>query len=845
MTEESAPAVGPAPSPERRSDARSFAFDLAALLLLFAVVCGPFLRHVYTSVIPGGWDGVPHYAIADLYAHKLFPSIGGWIDEYFGGMPYPNFYPPIFYMIVAALTKVGLSTKTAFLVVQTSASAAVPCLTYLCARRLAARGGGELGDPGDPGEDGSAEAARARGPRDTGRVAGLVAGAITVGFMVDHSPLYRVGITLHSTFDAGLSTQLLSHCVLLVFYWALLDADRRRGAAVLAAIGFALVPLTNVHMVWAAAFLYLPLAIVRIVQAPSAAERRRLLFVHGAIGLAGVLIAACWMFPMIANLRYVPTQALERPPPGLIAFAFLRLSIYLVFGGLAALARRDSRALSLVGSLLLLLAFALLPSAHIPVLRDLALQPMRLVVPFPFLAAFLVGYLVSAARDVVRRPWARLAVGAACAALFFARFKLGDLPKGNISRAQMDRYENVLGPVAGRTDGRVLVEVGPDGLADPFSLQALAGMRGARALTTVFREAALNVMFAVPLRNSFSAKPEAFGVDHKITGTELAASSLPATLARLDLFNIRYFAVRSDSVKKQIQQLPGLHRVSPEGAWELWGFDAEAPGYAIVPSYAPVLTFARFSVKPRPDDDVDFVRLGEEMFEAGRLAIPLALAREPRLDRNDDWSRFRIVLVTDYRYDQIDRAYEALERASRDRTVVLWASDDPLYARLVELGKTRPTLRFVERPPTNAALQASKRLAGRFDCKAIMAALDAVKEPLAGVPAVASARLDGRDAEVDLDRAPEQPVPIWVRQGYFPSWKNDSGEPVYLATPTFQLTFAKERTTKLHFRFTKVDWIARVLSLLGLGVVAALFRWFTPPRSGDEAPRSAAGDLAR
>jgi hypothetical protein len=822
------------PRPKGGSGARALAFDLGALLLLFAVVCGPFLRHVYRSVIPGGWDGVPHYAIADIYAHKLFPAIGGWVDEYFGGMPYPNFYPPVFYLIVAALTKLGLSTKTAFLAVQTTASAAVPLLTYLCARRLASRGG-----------ESTSSASEAGGGLDTGRVAGLVAGAITVGFMVDHSPLYRVGITLHSTFDAGLSTQLLSHCVLLVFYWALLAADERRSAAVLAAISFALVPLTNIHMVWPAAFLFLPLAIVRIVSARSPAERRRALIIHATIGLTGVLIAACWTIPMVANLRYVPTQALERPPTGLIAFAFLRIGIYVVFGGLAAAARRDPRALSLVGSLLLLLTFSLLPSSRIPVLRDLALQPMRLLVAFPFLAAFLVGYLVSSARDVIRRPWAQLAVGVACAALFFARFKLGDMPKGNISQEQMDRYENALGPMAGRTDGRVLVEVGPDGLADPFSLQALAGMRGARSLTTVFREAALDVMFAVPLRNSFSAKPEAFGIDHKITGTELAASGLPATLARLELFNIRYFAVRSESVKAQIQRLPDLHRISPEGPWELWGFDADAPGYATVPEFAPVLTFARFSVKPRPDDSVDFVRLGEEMFEAGRLQIPLALARDGRLDRNDDWDRFQVALITEYRYDQIDRAYEAIERASRDRTIVLWPSSDPLYARLVELGKTRPTMRFVEAEPPTPLMLAKPRLAGRLACKRIMAALDAVKEPLRAAPRVSTARLDGREVEIVLDRDPEKPVPIWVRQGYFPSWKNDSGEPVYLATPTFQLTFAKARATALHFRFTLVDWIARLLSLVGLAIAFALFRWFPAIASRDEAPAAAVERLAR
>lgn len=763
----------------------SFVVDLALLLALFAAVCGPFLVRVHETALPGGWDGVPHHAIADLYARRLFPAISGWMPEYFAGMPYPNFYPPVFYMVVAALTKLGASTRDAFLGVQTAASIAVPLLTYLCGRRLA-----------------------------ESRAAGLVAGALATGLMVDHNPLWRMGISLPSTFDAGLSTQLLGHCFLLLFFHALLHADRRRASAALAALFFGLVVLTNVHMVWAAAFLFVPLSTARILGAPSRPERLRALLLHAAIGATAVLVSAAWVWPMIANLRFVPTAALPPPGPGVVTFAFLRLGVYLVFGTLAAVSRRDGPAVSLAAGLFLLLAFTVLPSARWLALDHLALQPARIVIPFPFLMPLLVGYLVSAAGDLFRWPHARLAAGALCAAVFFSHFKLETRPEGNVSAAQVASYQGALDALAGRHDGRVLVEMGTDGISDPFALQALAGASGAHSLTTVFRESALDVLFAVPLRNTFSASQEAFGVDHKIDAADLAADPLARHLARLRLFNIRYFALQSDAARARVAALPGVRRASAPGAWELFAFEDPAPGYALIPAFEPVLTIAGFSVKPRPDDGLDFVRLGEEMFAAGRLDTPLALSPCPTIEDCPDWERFQTALLLDCRYRDRARALATIERFSRDRHVVLLASGDPLTAELSRLA--RPTIHVVDGGSSAGGTKAERRAWARALATRLLDTIDAVHVPVSDAPSVVAAELEGESADITLSREPDRLVPVWVRQGYFPSWENPDGEPVYMATPTFQLTFTRQREVHLRFSATAVEHAGRLASLVGL-----------------------------
>ncbi len=791
------------------------ALDLTALLLLFAAVCGPYLLRVFESALPGGWDGVAHYGVAHLYAQRIFPAVSGWMPEYFAGMPFPNFYPPVFYFVVALGTKLGLSTEGAFWTVQTLASAAVPLLSYECGRRL----GGA-------------------------RVAGLVAGALAVGFLANNSPVRGLGITLHATFDAGLSTQLLAHVFTLAFYATFLEADRGRVPAVLSAVFLALVPLTNVHVVWVAAFLFVCLAVARLIQAPSWKARARVLGLHFGIGVLALLLSAVWVVPMLLRLKYVPTQALDVPPPGAFVLSFLRLGVYLVFGTLAAFMLRNGRVLALVASLALMVVFTLLPAVEVLGLQSLAIQPGRIVVALPFLTVFLVGYLVAVAGGLWSWPHARTAVGALCALVFFAHFKLEREPTGNITPELAAEYQAVTDTLGGRTDGRVLVEQGRAGLVDPFGLQVLVGARGGHSLTTVFRESAINVFFANPLRNSFSVQQETFGIDTKLHAAEFNDSPESQQVARLRFFNIQYLAVHSDSIKERLAALPQVERLSPPGRWELYAFKDAAPGNAVVPAYEPVLTFSGFSVKPRPDFGFDFVRLGEEAFRGARLDTPLVLSRAGALDTETDWERFGTVLVTEYKYQDEEAAYAALERFSRTKHVVLLASADPLFERLETLSRDRGTVHVVptvspeelqalagdlrltdgELKEADALLYA-RRLAAREVARNLFDALEKVRVPLKDAPAVTASATEGNTTTVTLSDTPSRPVPIWVKQGYFPNWRSAEGEPVYLAFPTFQLTFTQQRDVTLSFVHDTLEWVSGLLSLLGLAGAVAVLAW--------------------
>ncbi len=62
-------------------------------------------QEIYFGASSRAWDGSGHQAIAQIYSNSIFPDSFGWSYAYFGGMPFPNFYPPVFYWLVGLLSQ--------------------------------------------------------------------------------------------------------------------------------------------------------------------------------------------------------------------------------------------------------------------------------------------------------------------------------------------------------------------------------------------------------------------------------------------------------------------------------------------------------------------------------------------------------------------------------------------------------------------------------------------------------------------------------------------------------------------------------------------------------------------
>ena len=84
----------------------------AYTLILITLLPVALTSFVWLELIHGvasrAIDGSGHFAMAQIYDQTIFPDTFGWTNAYFAGMPFPNFYPPLFFWLVSLLHHTGL-----------------------------------------------------------------------------------------------------------------------------------------------------------------------------------------------------------------------------------------------------------------------------------------------------------------------------------------------------------------------------------------------------------------------------------------------------------------------------------------------------------------------------------------------------------------------------------------------------------------------------------------------------------------------------------------------------------------------------------------------------------------
>ena len=221
----SSPIVGSSSSPPTMlttSDTKR-RIALLALCLLLAIACiwlnWSLFASFWRSPVTSSFDGMSHFSVGEYYAKHTFPKTWGWTPLWFGGMPFPDFYPPLYYLVTALLYHLLPFSYTTV------------TKTFLCFLLTVL-----------PGLSAWVGLAQTRN-----WWAALAAGCLTL--LAISSPEYALGIAVYSTVTQGLFTQLLGYICLLLWYRYFFAADESLISRLLAGLFMFLLLLCNVHIV--------------------------------------------------------------------------------------------------------------------------------------------------------------------------------------------------------------------------------------------------------------------------------------------------------------------------------------------------------------------------------------------------------------------------------------------------------------------------------------------------------------------------------------------------------------------------------------------------------------------
>lgn len=828
-----------------------------------ALVARNIWFELWTGTRPQSWDGSGHYTMAQFYSQSVFPDTFGWTHMFFSGIPSPNFYPPLFYWLVALLEHSHLfSFLTAFKLVLVIPVLLLPTAIWTLTWRVS-------------GKKCSAAAAAA---------------LIVTPLLTDYrffNPIGLMGINYTSTFMVGMYSQTLGF-VLLIAWYVLYSGENicRPWRFALSSLLLALALLANFFSATVAVLFvvstvfYEFLGVCRQYNNTACRQLKRVLTAHALSPLIAVSLTLFWTASVINSFDYFVTR------PRTISFNMLVPSVMWVWYALAAAGvlfwlRRPTQLMWPYLTTCLASAGGIFFSATVSP-RWFPLYPPRLITTLNLLLAVPAGIVTAAALQqlykgffapplqqqkhgslgrkstgggvrVHSRPFSMIAIILVLLIGVVTVINWVTPTDYSLSFYQTnnnERIDQVLRFAERHRDGRYLVEVPPfsdvEASLDARAINSYLGMQGNEAVSLFFREAAPNVLFFNPLVNALSTQPDAIGISSVLTDDrEFNHQSLSRHLERARFAGIRYLVMATSAMKNRLTNEALVEARHDLGVWSV--FDIGKGNYqepltgARPLTYRPALVVSDFSFKLRRREEYEFVRFAEEQFNDNWFDVLLALSPELRIDHLHSLENFGAVIIDTYKYDNEARAFDLLRDYAQRRKLIMLTSDSPLFHRIKTSMGQFPHAQIIDRPLVRA--DGDWVVAGRptfhygeSEVRRVWREIQQALDQSKVIVNTSLARpLESERHQLAITIIPdhavstsEERLPVLIPTTYHPNWRRTDGDTIYPATPFFMLTFARE-PMRLVFARRPLDWAGLVASAATLLTLCAYVFWSYAP----------------
>ncbi len=753
---------------------------VSRLDMFLGFISAPFLQ---------GWDGASHQAVTEYYSAHIFPSLWGWIPNWYAGMPFPQFYPPLFYFIVALVGHIlpFLSLLTITKCVVLILLFLLPYTLFKLAKRLT----------------------------DSHLICWSTALLCTL-FM--SSTWFSFGLSTISTIGTAMISQLLGFVLLVLWLFIFLNDRPGKYKNILSILCLTGVFFSNAHIVFFSIFMGLFMAIAEILY-PS--ENTRVINKiwtafkkYALLYIVGAGLAACWYFPLIAHYEYF--SGISIPEAGAAIEYLLRYWYLIILGVLSLPASLDQKnrpmfllSLPLYCFTLLIILFAFADTIHF----TFPIHVARWLAPHLFLSTILIPYGFFWVSKNIKNKYRFYIVGVL--AVIVLGLYVPEL-KSPYTYPFIGGYylsydsEDIPSLVANfPKDGKLAtVEVNlRHSQPMSFVIDAALGTGGAMTTFSNLRESSISSLFLGPFRNTLSNTWELWGSPSLLgKRTNFYETHDQKNLNRARFLGVQNFLAISLEMYTDFTTMKELQNIKNLGDFSIFTFKKSIP-QAQVLKYQPIAMFAPVHFREHGFNDLDYIRLQEEYFEDGKnMDTVVALASDQMIDTSRDINMFSYLLIVKPLYQNVDVAAARLLAfaAADNHKILVMNTPDPLVEILLRKINHDPSVKNIYFfDPTITADEPFKEVITFIRSHHINS--NAVNEE-------AKLIATKNHMNIELPISYQSPQPVTIKRSYFPEWlRTNQKDTVYLVSPTYMLTFATS-SFALEFKTPKSVWLGWIVS---------------------------------
>lgn len=748
---------------------------LIILIVILYVIL--YWKYFYLYVIYpfiNGWDAMAHFSIAKYYSDNIFPSFFGWSSAWYGGMPFPQFYPPIFYYIFSVLDNfLNVDPIVLFKILTLTILFSLPILVGFIYYKIVNRENNFY----------------------------IWAILFSFLFVLMYSEISGGGFNLLGMLVNG----MVPHALSLFFFcfWIIFAYQIRENKVnyFFATFFLILTLLSNVHIAFSCLLFYLLFFFKDIFKEENKNIKNilKIFLYYLYSGLIAIFVITFWFLPMIYYYDFSTARPLNYAWGSAFEFLFKYWFVF-IFSFVTIIIGIYKKKFEFphIFSLFSLLSFGFIflnvEKINLPFHADRQFAVVFMLFPIVFI------YLISHFKILYGKILLFLLF---LLIIFYKIFFVVDIKIHGYYKNEIEFME-VVNILKKYGNSNILVEVFD--LDAPYDslISSIVGLNKGRLDHSNIRESSIAPIFFTPIKNQFSHQNTYWSTRSRLSlNNEFLNQKIDKKIENAKEIGIEYLLNIHKKTKNEIFLSKDIKFIDEVEGWSLGKIlykKNEDSNFKILEN-KPILIISDFETKKYVDNNLDFINFAEELMFQNQYEFNIVLGSEKDFNNLDDYS---FVFVDKITFDE-------------DPGIVNYFLDNTKNKKIfvpVDSGSE-----FNNSIKDERVVFYYSDLYKNFDEKYTKYLFGLIKENLIPlkIPKYQDVNFYDDKDFFAVSNSSNNDIQVLIKRSYFPTWLASSGQKVKLINPNFiAINLKAGQTETIYFSYPKVFYWGHYISLFGI-----------------------------